>query len=61
MRYENVCVEAVVHQLPPNVVTSEDIERQLAPVYDGLNLPFGRLELMTGIQERRFFVSGSHP
>jgi acyl-CoA:acyl-CoA alkyltransferase len=61
MRYKNVCVEAVVHQLPPNVVTSEDIERQLAPVYERLNLPFGRLELMTGIQERRFFDRGTLP
>ncbi|MEO2013826.1 MAG: 3-oxoacyl-ACP synthase III [Fuerstiella sp.] len=61
MRYEHVCVEAVVHRLPPNVVTSDDIERQLAPVYDRLNLPFGRLELMTGIRERRFFDRGTLP
>ncbi|MCP4173748.1 MAG: 3-oxoacyl-ACP synthase III [Fuerstiella sp.] len=61
MRYKNVCVEAVVHRLPPDVVTSDDIERQLAPVYERLNLPFGRLQLMTGIQERRFFDRGTLP
>ena len=61
MRYEHACVEAVVHRLPPIVVTSDDIERQLGPVYDRLNLPFGRLELMTGIQERRFFDRGTLP
>lgn len=61
MRYKNVCVEAVVHRQPPNVVTSDDIERQLEPVYNRLNLPFGRLELMTGIHERRFFDRGTLP
>ncbi|WP_339731097.1 3-oxoacyl-ACP synthase III [uncultured Gimesia sp.] len=55
MRYEHVCVEAVSCILPPHVVTSDEIEAQLAPVYERLGLPAGRLELMTGIQERRFF------
>ena len=61
MRYDNVCVEAVVHTPPPIVVSSADIEQQLAPVYENLRLPFGRLELMTGIQERRFYESGTLP
>lgn len=61
MRYEHVCVEAVAHTLPPQVVTSADIEQQLAPVYERLGLPQGRLELMTGIVERRFFERGTLP
>lgn len=61
MRYEHVCIEAVAHTLPPNVVTSDEIERQLGPVYERLGLPFGRLELMTGIRCRRFFDSGTMP
>ena len=61
MRYEHVCVEAVVHNPPPDIVTSDDIEQQLAPVYERLSLPFGRLELMTGIQERRFYDRGTLP
>ena len=61
MRYQQVCVEAVVHNPPPNVVTSSDIEQRLAPVYERLRLPFGRLELMTGIEERRFYDSGTLP
>jgi len=61
MRYQQVCVEAVVHNPPPHVVTSDDIEQQLAPVYERLSLPFGRLELMTGIQERRFYDPGTLP
>ncbi|MCA9057670.1 MAG: 3-oxoacyl-ACP synthase III [Planctomycetaceae bacterium] len=61
MRYQHVCVEAVAHVEPPHVVTSEEIEQRLAPVYERLNLPAGRLELMTGIRERRFFDPGTLP
>lgn len=61
MRYEHVCIEAVAHTVPPHIVTSEDIEKSLAPVYQRIGLPFGRLELMTGIVERRFFDPGTLP
>ncbi len=55
MRYSHVCVEAFSQTLPSHVVTSEEIEERLAPVYERLGLPAGRLELMSGIRERRFF------
>ena len=61
MRYQHVCIESLAYELPPHVVTSDDIERRLAPVYERLGLPFGRLELMTGIRERRFFDRGVKP
>ncbi len=61
MRYQHVCVESLAYELPPHVVTSDDIERRLASVYERLGLPFGRLELMTGIRERRFFHRGVKP
>lgn len=61
MRYRHVCVEALACTLPPHVVTSDEIEARLAPVYDRLGLPAGRLELMTGIRERRFFDPGTRP
>ena len=61
MRYEHVCIEAVAHTLPPHVVTSDEIEGRLAAVYERLSLPAGRLELMTGIRERRFFDPGTLP
>ncbi|MCA8995559.1 MAG: 3-oxoacyl-ACP synthase III [Planctomycetaceae bacterium] len=61
MRYRRVCVEAFVTVLPPHVVTSEEIETKLRPVYERLSLPEGRLELMTGIRERRFFDPGTMP
>jgi 3-oxoacyl-[acyl-carrier-protein] synthase-3 len=43
------------------VVTSDEIERRLAATYERLGLPEGRLELMTGIRERRFFDRGTKP
>jgi len=61
MRYQHVCVEAFSHTLPDEIVTSDEIERQLEPVYELLGLPAGRLELMTGIRERRFFPPGTRP
>jgi len=61
MRYQNVCVEALNYTLPPHVVTSADIEEQLASVYGRLGMSVGRLELMTGISERRFFAPGAFP
>ncbi len=61
MRYQQVCLEAIGYTLPQEVVTTEALERQLAPVYQRLRLPHGRLELMTGIASRRFFPPGTLP
>lgn len=61
MRYHHVCVEAISHSLPPHIVTSAEIESRLAPVYERFHLPSGRLELMTGIRERRFWDRGVLP
>ncbi len=61
MRYRNVCVESFGYTLPSEVVTSDDIENRLQPLYRRLRLPEGRLELMTGIRERRFWDRGVMP
>lgn len=61
MIYRRVCVEALGHTLPPHIVTSAEIETRLGPVYERLGLPEGRLELMSGIRERRFFDRGTKP
>ena len=61
MNYKNVCIEAVVNLLPDEIVTTDAIEERLAPVYDRLRLPPGRLELMTGIRERRLWPKGILP
>jgi acyl-CoA:acyl-CoA alkyltransferase len=61
MLYENVCLEAIAHTLPEEVVTSGEIEARLEPLYTRLRLPEGRLELMTGIRERRFWLPDARP
>jgi 3-oxoacyl-[acyl-carrier-protein] synthase-3 len=61
MEYRNVCLEAVTYTLPEEVVTSEELERRLEPLYRRLRLPEGRLELMTGISQRRFWPPGTMP
>lgn len=61
MRYQHVCVEALAYSLPPHVVTSEELERRLLPVYERFGVSVGRLELMTGIRERRFWDAGTKP
>jgi acyl-CoA:acyl-CoA alkyltransferase len=55
MRFNNVCLEACGYVLPQDVVPSTEIERRLKPIYDRLKMSIGRLELMTGIRERRFW------
>lgn len=61
MQYRHVCIEAFGYTLPAEVVTSDALEAQLEPAYERLRLPTGRLELMTGIRERRFFPPGVAP
>jgi len=61
MQYQNVCLETIACTLPEEIVTSEEIEARLDPLYRRLRLPEGRLELMTGIVQRRFWPPGMLP
>ncbi|QEG22741.1 3-oxoacyl-ACP synthase III [Mariniblastus fucicola] len=61
MRYQNVCLESIGYLLPQEIWTTDDVEQKLAPLYERLKLPEGRLELMTGISERRFWDRGVMP
>src|SRR5215213_7636790 len=61
MRYQNVCLEALAYTLPDEIVTSSELETRLEPLYRRLRLPQGRLELMTGIRERRFWAPDTLP
>ncbi|MBO7680552.1 MAG: 3-oxoacyl-ACP synthase III [Thermoguttaceae bacterium] len=61
MRYENVYLDGIVSTLPDEILTTDELERTLAPLYDRLRLPYGRLELMTGIKERRLWPKGMLP
>lgn len=61
MKYQNVCIEGLGYCLPDEIVTSTEIEQRLEPLYKRLRLPEGRLELMTGIAQRRFFPEAVQP
>ncbi len=58
MRFENVALASIGYVLPEEIWTTSDVESKLAPLYQRLKLPEGRLELMTGIRERRFWRPG---
>jgi acyl-CoA:acyl-CoA alkyltransferase len=60
-RFASTCIESLAAVLPDEVLTSAAIEARLAPLYDRLRLPAGRLELMTGIRERRVWPEGTRP
>jgi 3-oxoacyl-[acyl-carrier-protein] synthase III len=61
MRFSNVCLESIAVTMPTEVWTSAQLEERLRPLYERLRLPFGRLELMTGIRERRMWPDGTRP
>lgn len=61
MRYHHVCLESFGYTVPQEIWTSADVESKLAPLYERLRLPEGRLELMTGIRERRFWPADHRP
>ncbi len=61
MRFESVCLEGMSYILPPIRVTTDSLESELQPLYSRLRLPEGRLELMTGVRERRLWPAGTLP
>ncbi|MCJ7521993.1 MAG: 3-oxoacyl-ACP synthase III [Dehalococcoidia bacterium] len=61
MLYKNVRIESFGYEIPETVVTSQSLEERVAPLYQKLNLSYGRFELMTGIRERRFWDDETTP
>jgi 3-oxoacyl-[acyl-carrier-protein] synthase-3 len=58
MKYTRVNIASFGYELPPHVVTSDDLEKKLAPLYQALHLPKGQLAAITGIHERRWWAPG---
>ncbi|MDM8554421.1 3-oxoacyl-ACP synthase III [Desulfococcaceae bacterium HSG7] len=56
MRYSKVYIESFGYELAPYIVTSDDIEKRLEPLYQALHFQKGQLESLTGICERRFWT-----
>ncbi len=55
MKYTHVRLAAIGYELAPVVVTSDEIEERLQPLYQKLHLPAGQLAALTGIEERRWW------
>lgn len=58
MRYTRPVIEGFGYALAPVVVSTEEIEERLAPVYEQLKVAQGQLEHLTGIVERRWWEPG---
>ncbi|MDR0535145.1 MAG: 3-oxoacyl-ACP synthase III [Puniceicoccales bacterium] len=61
MRFDHTAIASLASELPDEIWTSASIEERLSPLYERLRLPAGRLELMTGIRERRFWSRPMRP
>jgi 3-oxoacyl-[acyl-carrier-protein] synthase III len=61
MKYSHVFLDAIGYELPPVVVTTQELEARLRPVYETLRVAEGQLEALTGIAERRWWEPGYPP
>jgi len=61
MKFNNLRLHSFSVQEPSHFLTSEEIESKLSPLYERAKLPFGRLELQTGIKRRGFWPKGTKP
>ncbi|HXH30274.1 MAG TPA: 3-oxoacyl-ACP synthase III [Bacteriovoracaceae bacterium] len=61
MIFKHLRLHSWGHQEPDQFVTSEEIEQRLSSLYQRAKLPFGRLELQTGIKQRGIFEKGTPP
>ncbi|OGS57288.1 MAG: 3-oxoacyl-ACP synthase III [Elusimicrobia bacterium RIFOXYB2_FULL_62_6] len=53
-----VFIDAIGYELGPNVVTSSELEKRIAPMLEALHLAPGQLQALTGIRERRWWDPG---
>ncbi len=58
MNFQGVHMESIGYELPPTVVTSDELEERLQPAYRDLHISPGQLEALTGITERRWWEPG---
>ena len=61
MRWSNVHIEAIGHDLPEEVLTSAAIEERLSDSMARLKIPKGRLAGLTGIDARRMYANDDNP
>ena len=61
MRFDQVCLAAIGAEIPNEIWSSDELEERLSPLYTRLKLPQGRLEMMSGIRERRVWPRQTVP
>ncbi|MEZ6005658.1 MAG: 3-oxoacyl-ACP synthase III [Planctomycetota bacterium] len=61
MKFRRVRIASLAWHLPDAAVTSDELERRIEPLYARLGLSVGRLELMSGIRERRLWPVDVRP
>jgi len=61
VKFRHACIESIASVEPEEIWSSAAIEQRLKPLYERLRLPEGRLELMSGIRERRMWPAGTRP
>ena len=59
MKYSRVHIDAIGYELAPVVVTSDELEQRLEPLYRKLRMQPGQLLALTGIRERRWWLPGN--
>jgi len=55
VKYTRVFMDAIKYVLPPVVISSEELEARLEPLYKKLHISRGQLEALTGVIERRWW------
>lgn len=60
-RFSDIAISGLAHCDADVVVTSTEIESQIAPTMERLHVPLGLLEGLTGIATRRFWTEGMVP
>jgi len=55
MKYNRVFINSLAYELAPEIVTSNELESRLAPLYQKFRIPMGQLTALTGIEARRWW------
>lgn len=61
MNFNSLRLHSFAYEEPEIFMTSDEMEQKLSSLYDREKLPYGRLELQTGIKRRGFWPNGTRP
>ncbi|MCB9030596.1 MAG: 3-oxoacyl-ACP synthase III [Deltaproteobacteria bacterium] len=60
-QFQNVYIESMAVNMPPNKVTTAELMDKIKPVLRRLFIPMGTFEKLTGVQSRYFWEEGVTP